>query len=386
MWIVILVLLLALIIYLLVSPKGIKLEGRGLISFVSRGLDAGFKFNQILLLWKASSLAGLERPSDIYWSLDELDRCMHILIEKFGLLKHGKAEETQKDLLRRLFDYRKRVEFNKPQYKMGIRTTRDIPLNQTIKIRQNQVGIYESTVVANADTYLLVDYPRGDALPIGFGWRGRLLNVYFWKEGDAGYFFESKFLDHFESSEDRKYLRMAHSDYLLRSQKRRSVRAACNIPAQLFRFNNTSSFQNNIERNDGLYAILLDISEDGAALRMAGRGKKGMAVKIQFRIKDITVVMNGIVRSCRYDRNKDQSLLHMENMLPLKETHRFAILAFVYDVDRSRKKTQDKKEAAIEKYEERKKAREIPPDATPVDAETLPLGELEEAELEELGE
>ncbi|MDA3851522.1 MAG: PilZ domain-containing protein [Spirochaetaceae bacterium] len=302
---------------------------------MSRGLDAGFSIAQIRLLWKASNLAGMERQGQIYWSLDQLDRCIHVIIEKYGLLKKDSRPGDYKVILKQLFEYRKKVEFNKPHYRMGIRTTRDIPVDQLIKIRDNHVGIYNSKIEANTEGYLTITYPSGEPLPMGFSWRGRLLNIYFWREGDAGYFFETKLKEHYQDRDEHRLLRLNHSDYLLRSQKRRSVRAQCSFPAQIYRFKSSQSFSHTVETNPGVYGLVVDLSEDGAAVRVAGKANKGTPVKIQFKIKDIMIVLNGVIKSLHYDRSKDQSVLHLECIPPEDKSH-FAILAYVYDVDRSR--------------------------------------------------
>jgi len=395
MWIVLLLLSIAIMLYLLLKPdlKGFSMKGGdGIVSFFSRGLDAGFKLGQIRMLWKASSLADLEKPCQIYWSLDELDRCLQILIDKYDLLKSPRPNHPLHDLLKKMFEYRKRVEFNRPQYRSGIQTTRDIPINQPIKIRDNHVGIYQSTIVANADSYMVLEYPKGDPLPLGFSWRDRILNIYFWRENDAGYFFETKLLDNYQDREEHKHLRMAHSDYLLRSQKRRSVRASCDLSAQLYRLQNSKSFSNHTETNRGIFCRIIDLSEDGLALRISGRGKRNMPVKVQFNLKGNTIVMNGVVRNIRYEKAKDQSLLHIEAVTP-PEISRLAILAYVYDVDRSRYREQKaKEEEASKKNALRKEAmtevlQEIngsPVDVVVLDNSTSEIGIDELEELEEL--
>lgn len=305
------------------------------IQFYSKGKDAGFKWNEISLLWKASVLAEIESPSRIYFSLDELDNCINIITQKFGILdKKNDTDETVQYLVKKLFDYRKKVEFSKPRYKRGLKTTRDIPLNQVMKIRTSEAGIHTTQVCGNMDSYMVLSYPKGEPVPPGFSWRGRILNMYFWRERDAGYFFQSKLIDSYIDS-DKRFFRMAHTDHLLRSQKRRSVRAEAQFAAQMYRFKSPSSFNYDIESNTGLFCVVTDISEDGAAVRVGGRGKKGMALKLQFKIRENLVVINGVVKSVDYNFEKDQSILHIE-LIPLEDSVRFILLSYVYDVDRSR--------------------------------------------------
>jgi hypothetical protein len=342
MWLII-ILLIGILTFLLMSLSSGKFNQLQVIQFYSKGKDAGFKWSEISLLWKASVLAEIESPSRIYFSLDELDNCINIITQKFGILdKKNEADETVKYLVAKLFDYRKKVEFSKPRYKRGLKTTRDIPLNQLMKIRTAEAGVYTTEVCGNTDTYIVISYPKGDLVPPGFSWRGKILNLYFWREKDAGYFFQSKLIDSYSDS-DKRYFRMMHTDHLLRSQKRKSVRADSQFAAQMYRFKSSSSFNNNIETNPGLFCVVVDISEDGAAVRVGGRGKKGMSLKLQFKIRENLVVINGVVKSVDFNFEKDQSILRIE-LIPLEESMKFIILSYVYDVDRSRKR----KQAAME--------------------------------------
>ncbi len=338
MWILIILLIMVTAFLLLNGSTG-SAKSFQIVQFYSKGKDAGFKWSEISLLWKAAVLADVDVPSKIYFSLDELDNCIDVITRKYAVLdKKSPGDPVIKELVGKLFDYRKKVEFSKPRYKRGLKTTRDIPLNQVMKIRTSEAGIHTTTVCGNTDTYVVISYPKGEAVPMGFTWRGRILNFYFWRDNDAGYFFQSKLLDSYRDS-DNKYFRLAHSDYLLRSQKRKSVRADAQFAAQMYRLKSSASFTNEIETNPGLFCVVTDISEDGAAVRVGGRGKKGMSLKLQFKIMNQLIVMNGVVKSVDYDFDKDQSILHIE-LMPLDESSRFAVLSYVYDVDRSRKRKQ----------------------------------------------
>jgi len=342
MWILIVLLIIGSSLFLLNMTSG-KMSRFQIISFYSKGKDAGFKWKEINLLWRAAVLADTDVPSKIYFSLDELDNCINVINQKYGILdSKNKSDPAIKDLVKKLFEYRKKVEFSKPRYKRGLKTTRDIALNQIMKIRTSEAGIHTTQVCGNTDTYIVISYPKGDPVPNGFTWRGRVLNVYFWRDNDAGYFFQTRLIDSYHDNENR-FFRMAHTDHILRSQKRKSVRAEAQFAAQMYRFKSASSFNNNIETNPGLFCVVTDISEDGTAVRVGGRGKRGMALKLQFKIRENLIVMNGVVRSVDYNLEKDQSILHIE-LIPLEEAARFILLSYVYDVDRSRKR----KKAAME--------------------------------------
>src|SRR6185369_6040781 len=92
---------------------------------------------------------------------------------------------------------------------------------------------FASQVVENLRKYMAVAYPVGKEMPPGFTWKGQRVNVYFWRAEDAGYYFESKVLDDFLN---RKFpiLYLAHSDTLIRSQKRSSIRVESDLPCVIY--------------------------------------------------------------------------------------------------------------------------------------------------------
>ena len=77
--------------------------------------------------------------------------------------------------------------------------------------------------------------------------------------------------------------------------------------------------------------LLEDISEDGALIRIGGKGVSNLHIKLQFTIGESFIVMSGFVRGVEYDEEKNQSKLHFECTYidtPMKN----AILSYVYNV------------------------------------------------------
>jgi c-di-GMP-binding flagellar brake protein YcgR len=300
MWIVILVVLIVALIFILRKPGSLHgpiIQRRGRIEFYSKGMDAGFSLSEIKLLWSAARRANLENPPAIYGSVEELDKAINQIAgnQKFSDRK-GIDPETL--ILKKLFEYRKKVEMNRPKYRSGLKTTRNIAIGQKLTLRAEGGGIYSSKVVENAETYLTVTIPVGGTLPGGFSWRQGKLNVYFWRKEDAGYFFQTRVIDKFY---DRRNLhfRIFHSDNILRSQKRRAFRAPARISARLYPLKGIDEANSLMESTPGLNCLMIDLSEDGAALKIGGRGKKNQVIKLQFRIRDEIVVVSGVVKSIR---------------------------------------------------------------------------------------
>ena len=303
------------------------------LQFFTKGKESGFSFREINLLRKIAVENRLENPTSLFWSIKQLDRSIKGTIIKF------RAEGRDNDhhsihFVSKLFDFRKKVELSLPKYTLGLKTTRNITTHQRLKVTLPGLGTYISTVVENLRRYMAISYPDGPKLPPGFSWKGQKINIYFWRADDAGYVFEAKVLDDF-ITQRYPILHISHSDNLIRSQKRQSVRVEVSKPAYLYPQSSLSSSNEAEESSPGLRCRLIDISEDGAAVLIGGRGKVGLAAKIQFNLTSSTIVMTGIVKGVTFNQKKNQSILHLQ-AVPLGEKQRNNVLSFVYNLFQER--------------------------------------------------
>jgi len=331
----VLLLLLATVAFLL-SDKG---KGtKDYLKFFVTGLDSGFTFGQILLLGKIGKSAGLEDLASLYWSLPSLDRCTSEIIRQSKQAGTENNPETQK-LLSDLYKYRTSVELEQSKKKRGLDSTRDIIPGQRVRIVLKGAGIYVSRILKNNGTNLMIDFPSAPAgspmqSPTSIPWIGKDITVYFWRKEDAGYEFETAVVPippNLKETEGKAVLFIAHSRNLLRTQKRKSVRAKCNLYAQLYVLPQDREPDNDIEPEAGMKCLLEDLSEDGAMIVIGGKAVKDMKIKLQFMLHDVCVVMTGISRGVEYNTSTHQSRIHFEggDLIPRM---RNAILAFVYNV------------------------------------------------------
>lgn len=331
-WLPVVALLIFVLVFLAMGPGKI-FGGLNSVQFFAKGSDSGFSPREISLLWKAARAARLEKPEALFVSVDQLDLTIKILKNETDFAEKSRNSEKI-ELLKKLFDYRKKIEFDKPRYKMGLKSTHEIPLNQVLKLRVPGYQIFKCMVVENNQDYMTVTYPAGPPVGFDFSWRNITLNVYFWKENDAGYFFQTSFVEGYRHNKG-ELMRMRHTNSVLRSQKRKSIRAVSDFSAQIHMIKSIKTASDQPEYKPGLQCRILDISEDGAAVRARGKGKKGLPLKLQFSLNETIIAALGVVKSLEYDQENDRSLLHLE-FVPLKDEAKMAILSYVYDVDRSR--------------------------------------------------
>ncbi len=299
------------------------------IKFYLKGKESGFAFKEINLLRVIAVENRIKDPTSLFWSIKQLDRSIRGLILKFR--SKGQEETPQATMMvSKLFQFRKRVEFNKPKYNLGLKSSREISARQRIKIALPNMLPFSSIVIDNLRRYMAISYPKGPKLPFGFSWKGQLIGVNFWREGDAGYYYQSKVLGDYS---DKKYpiLHLGHKDNVMRTQMRKSIRAEVGTSAFIFPLSSITNATEEVEQNAGLRCYLIDISSDGAAIIVGGRAKVGLPIKYQFNLGEYKIVMIGVVKSANYDEKKNRSLLHIQAREPSKRIKNI-IESFVYNL------------------------------------------------------
>ncbi len=299
------------------------------LQFYLKGRESGFEFREINTLRRVAVQSKLENPTALFWSVRHLDRSMK------GLIVQYRARSLEQDpqynrLLAKLFELRKKVEFELPKYKIGIKSSRKMSPLQSLRIMLPGLGPFSSMIVEILPRYLAIQYPQGPKLPDGFSWKNQKIGVYFWRADDAGYSFQTKV---FGDYLDRQVpiLHIMHSDNLVRTQRRSSVRVEADLPAELFPLKSISLASEILEGSKGLRCRIIDVSEGGCAVLIGGRAKVGLPLKIQFELADSTLVMSGVVKGINYDEKKSRSLLHVQ-AVPLGPAMKNRLLTYVFNL------------------------------------------------------
>ncbi len=307
------------------------------IQFYTKGKESGFNFRELGLLRRVAVENRLENPISLFWSIKQLERSIRGVIIR--LRGEGKEfDEGSILFVSKLYEFRKKVEFSLPRHRLGLKSTRKLSTSQKINMTLPGIGTYHSQIVENLRKYLAISYPDGPPLPSDFTWKGRKVNVYFWRIDDAGYVFESRVLEDFRD-QDYPILHINQSDSLIRSQKRRSLRVDVNNPARLYPLHGVAGANDLVEESSGLRCRIMDISEDGCAILVGGLAKVGMVVKIQFSFAEETVAISGVVKAVTFNQKKNQSLLHVQ-ALPMRVVTRNRILSYVYNLFNERDEVQ----------------------------------------------
>lgn len=299
------------------------------IQFYTKGKESGFSFREVGLLRKIAIETEIENPTALFWSIKQLNRSIKEMIIKLRSHESMNDEESN-NLLSKLYDLRKRVEFDLPRYRLGLKSSREITPRQRMRATLPGAGPFATMVIENRSKYLALSRPQGSGLPEGFVWKGQQIGLHFWRAEDAGYFMRTKVINDFIH---QKYpiIHVAHTDDVTRNQQRRSIRIKTNLPAAVYPLKSIQEANELEESARGLRCRLIDLSEDGACLMVGGRTKAGLPIKIQFELPDRPIVMCGLVKGVSYDQKKNVSLLHVQ-AVPLRTRTRNAILTYVYNI------------------------------------------------------
>jgi c-di-GMP-binding flagellar brake protein YcgR len=281
------------------------------LQFVAKGKDAGFTFKEIELLRKLAVKSDLADPSSLFWSQNQLDVCIRSLVRNLRI-SGGDQDQGTQDFLSKLYDFRKKIEMEKPRMKNGISSSRQISELQYLRLSIKDAGVFKSKVLNNFSQYLVISRPEEGKIPPNFVWAGQRVSVYFWREDDAGYVFDTDILEEADAK-GAPALRIGHSDSLYRTQKRRSVRVKLHKAAFLYPLTGKERpGADKFEAAPGLKCLIEDLSDSGCAVTVGGRAHAGIRVKVQFALDNAPVSMSGTVRSVEYKAGENRSLLHME--------------------------------------------------------------------------
>ena len=288
----------------------------GWVKFFAMGKESGFSLKEIELLHKLAIKSRLENPASLFYSQNQLDACIKSYVNNMRLSGADSDQESQ-DFLSKLYDYRKKIEMDKPKVKRGISASHQIHDGQTLRVLLKGTGVFKSQVVKTSHVSIAISRPTSDKLPEPFPWEGQKVSVYFWREEDAGYVFDTE-VQAEGFSRGLATLKIAHSDTLFRTQKRKSIRLKMHKAAFLYLAAHEEDFHK-IETEPGLKCYLKDLSDTGCAVTVGGKAKTGMRVKAQFVLSGNPICMSGTVRSLEYKEELNRSVLHIESdPLPLE--------------------------------------------------------------------
>ena len=305
------------------------------IEFYITGFDSKFSLADLNLLWSVAEMCELDYPKALFWSLPSLTKCMTHITSQAAINGTENDPKTQA-LITKLFNYRTKLQ-NETDDKKGLDSTMYLDRDQKLRIILPGKGVFSSKILNNGKE-IIISVPRQkDLIPLtAEQWVGKAISVYLWRKGDARYVFDTIVTGHGlfigESS-----ISIRHSSNLIRTQKRKAVRAKCEIKANLYIIKTEEIDYNAVETQNGYKCLIEDISEAGALIRIGGKGVSNVQIKLQFNIQNMLIIMFGVVRTVEFNEAANQSLLHFE-CIHLEPSMKNEVLSFVYNMLPEREK------------------------------------------------
>jgi PilZ domain. len=317
------------LIMLYVMGPGKKMKD--FIRFIIEGADKGFSFPSLCLLWRTGSYAGLHDKTRLFWSVPALDQCIKFILQKLEPPVDDRFRIKMQAFLNDLYAYRTKIELEVVQKKRSLNSTHEIYLGQLCVVIIPNEATANGKVLINTKESLTLDileiHSQSDKK---IDWKGKNVKMFFWREGDAGYIFSSVVID-IKTEGGSTKLRLKHSDKIIRTQKRKSVRAECKFEAAVFPLRQDQDYDAEYQQSGGTICTVHDISEDGALFLVKGKAIRGVKMKLQFKINNAPVVMCGKIVRCVYNAIKNTSKVHFQSEF-LTEQMKNTILSYVYNI------------------------------------------------------
>lgn len=370
------------------------------IQFFSRGLDEQFKFSELRTLWQLAKQCELEEATSLFYSVPTINKCIGLIITESRKNRTYDSPRIQL-FLEKLYQFRTRVALD-IESKKNIENTKYLDAGQKLTVIFPGKGVFLSKILNNGSDMTISLPTRFDKntqstiiLP-GDDWVGQTVTVFFWRKGDAMYSTITQVI-HAGSFQGKPALFLKQSNELVRNQKRQSIRSPCEIYANMYVIKSDVVDYNKIDTANGYRCLLEDISEDGALIRIGGKGVPNVMIKLQFKIEETFIMMFGIVRAVEFDPKINQSKLHFEckHIDPIMKN---AVLQFVYKVIPDEEKEtfeaikqteENASEASLENENAQEENASGEVKENPVtlqDGDDLPVIDDEEIPLEELEE
>ncbi|MDR2542308.1 MAG: PilZ domain-containing protein [Treponema sp.] len=298
------------------------------IQFFAKGKEAGFTIKDMEQLRRVISNCNIKEPVSIFKSKKQFEIVIRSVVNAIRLSGES-SEPAVQHFLSRLFDYFRKIEMTATENKIRITNSRQISEGQIIRILVSGTGVFKSEVVKNVGNYLTVTRPVNNKLSASMQWVSRKVSIYFWREDDAGYVFDTEVADEV-FSKGISSLKVEHNDSLFRTQKRKSMRVKFKKAAFLYLVDDTDN-PHKLETSAGLRCMLEDISDSGCAFKVLGEVAVGLRFKVQFSVDRVPICIPATVRSVDYFQETNTSLVHMEAD-PLPVVTRNRILCEVFNL------------------------------------------------------
>lgn len=241
-------------------------RSKGLISAEARFLDDVLhviNYENIMSLFKSNL------------SIDEV-------VDKYLIFldKNHQPIVAREIRISKLMNIRRKLKIVNSSYMKTDNNSLAIEVGQRLRLSVLGKGFYSAEVIDNHPGYLMISFPVGEAAQ-DLDWSNRSLGVYYWRENDAGYFFETKVLQEIRS--DSFYsLFISHSQNVQRKQSRSFLRVAVDIPTEILCIKTELSVEEVSPKK--ISGRIINLSSDGLLIESSEEFSDSCLYKVNFSL------------------------------------------------------------------------------------------------------
>jgi c-di-GMP-binding flagellar brake protein YcgR len=219
----------------------------------------------------------------------------------------------------------------------GITSSHFLKVGQGVALSLEGGGQFQSRVMSNMRDMLALSAPKNEAGTTLRWQRGTRMKLTFWREGDAGYAFESKVLA-YDTIKGVPCLLVQHSKTLRRAQQRKFRRTALNRPCFFFPVHIVEEQEGRktvrramIQTNRRVLGHVQDISAGGCAIATMYPLAAGSLCKAEFEIsRQNRITVFGKIKRVRGLGHHRGGVMHLM-FTTLSSRHLNQIYSYVYD-------------------------------------------------------
>jgi c-di-GMP-binding flagellar brake protein YcgR len=276
----------------------------------------------------------LQQPFLVFSNAGLLDDLLRKGIYSLQQNAAMKPEDRERRMAH-LFQIKQIIERNAKRA-VGISSTSFLRIGQGLGITPEGGRQHQCRVMSNTRDLLAVSAPVLDTgSPVRWQ-RGTRVKLSFWREGDAGYTFDSKVVA-YDTIKGVSCVLIQHSRSLRRAQLRKYRRSSLNRPCFFYPVHIVETKQGRdterkaiVQTNRRLLGHLLDISAGGCSVSSLAPLPTGSLCKLEFEIRRPSrIVVFGKVKRTRGLASQHGGVMHLM-FTKLSSQHLNQIYTFVY--------------------------------------------------------
>ncbi len=273
-------------------------------NFNTLAKSSNLNIDETRILFNLINKNRIKYPLTCFTNAKLLDDVLKKGIKEIHLSKNLNSSQKN-EKIDELIDIKMKIESNSKK-NIGIKSTHLISENQKIIVFIRGKGYFYATVKNNLKDFLIIEF-ISDMINKRILNKDEFVKIYFWRNEDAGYIFETKIL---ESGQTIKSYLVRHSDQLIRSQSRKYKRIPVNFTGVIFPISKNAKNEYKVAQDQPEQCTIADLSAGGMKFIIDNIDQNIKLLKVEFNINTKKVNLVGkIIRINNKQNNVKEVIL-----------------------------------------------------------------------------